>query len=142
MPTSPTLEARIERALDRVPPERSLWIALSGGLDSCVLLALAARVCGQRSRRLRAIHVHHGLQAAADDFERHCRRLCAQLGVTLEVVRALAELDLSAARLGLGMHPRELGLETFARFRGFAKQCFRSLERTQSSLVARFEHPQ
>ena len=42
MPTSPTLEARIERALDRVPPERSLWIALSGGLDSCVLLALAA----------------------------------------------------------------------------------------------------
>ncbi|MCO7214591.1 tRNA lysidine(34) synthetase TilS [Halomonas sp. OfavH-34-E] len=88
MPTSPTLEARIERALDRVPRQRSLWIALSGGLDSCVLLALAARACGQRSRRLRAIHVHHGLQAAADDFERHCRRLCAQQGVTLEVVRA------------------------------------------------------
>jgi tRNA(Ile)-lysidine synthase len=34
-----------------------------------------------------AIHVHHGLQAAADSFEVHCRNLCEQLGVPLKVVR-------------------------------------------------------
>ncbi len=110
MPLSPTLEARIERALDRVPPERSLWIALSGGLDSCVLLALAARACGRRSRRLRAIHVHHGLQAAADDFEHHCRRLCAHLDVTLEVVRA--RVDRSSGK-GLEAAARQARYDAF-----------------------------
>ncbi|HSV46075.1 MAG TPA: tRNA lysidine(34) synthetase TilS, partial [Ramlibacter sp.] len=37
--------------------------------------------------QVRAIHVHHGLQAAADDFERHCVQACAALGLPLDVVR-------------------------------------------------------
>jgi len=36
---------------------------------------------------VRAIHVHHGLQAAADEFERHCRNVCADLAVPLDVLR-------------------------------------------------------
>jgi tRNA(Ile)-lysidine synthase len=34
--------------------------------------------------------VHHGLQAAADDFEQHCRQACAAIGVPLHVVRVRA----------------------------------------------------
>ena len=34
-----------------------------------------------------AIHVHHGLQASADDFESHCRSLCEGLGISLVVCR-------------------------------------------------------
>jgi tRNA(Ile)-lysidine synthase len=34
-----------------------------------------------------AFHVHHGLQAAADDFEQHCVAVCERLGVPLVVHR-------------------------------------------------------
>jgi tRNA(Ile)-lysidine synthase len=36
------------------------------------------------------VHIHHGLQPAADDFEAHCRQLCAQMGVPLTVRRVNA----------------------------------------------------
>jgi tRNA(Ile)-lysidine synthase len=62
-------------------------VALSGGADSTALL-LAARQCwpGQ----VRALHVHHGLQAAGDDFERHCLELCRALDVPLDVLKVQA----------------------------------------------------
>ena len=55
-----------------------LGIAYSGGADSTVLLhAAAARWPGQ----VQALHVHHGLQNAADGFEAHCAATCRSLGV-------------------------------------------------------------
>ena len=68
-------------------PIAPVAVALSGGADSTALL-LAARQCwpGQ----VRALHVHHGLQAAGDDFERHCRQLCQALAVPLEVLKVQA----------------------------------------------------
>lgn len=36
---------------------------------------------------MRAVHVHHGLQAAADGFEQHCRASCAALDVPLNVLK-------------------------------------------------------
>lgn len=35
---------------------------------------------------LRAIHIHHGLQAAADAWPAHCQRLCDDLGVDLQII--------------------------------------------------------
>ena len=64
-----------------------LAVAYSGGADSTVLLLAAAeRWPGQ----VQAIHVHHGLQAAADGFEAHCRATCDALGVPLQVRRVAA----------------------------------------------------
>jgi tRNA(Ile)-lysidine synthase len=37
---------------------------------------------------VRALHVNYGLRAQADGDERHCRELCEQAGVAIEVVRA------------------------------------------------------
>ena len=59
-------------------------VAYSGGADSTALL-LAAHALWPG--RVQAIHVHHGLQAAGDDFERHARAACAALGVPLQVTR-------------------------------------------------------
>jgi tRNA(Ile)-lysidine synthase len=64
-----------------------LAVAFSGGADSTVLLLAAAqRWPGQ----VRAIHIHHGLQDAADAFEAHCRAVCTHLGVPLDVRRVSA----------------------------------------------------
>lgn len=59
-------------------------VAWSGGLDSTVLLhaALAAGL-----GRFVALHVHHGLQPAADAWPAHCARQAAQLGVAFECLR-------------------------------------------------------
>lgn len=72
----------LAQALHDFTPELPLAVAYSGGADStALLLACAERWPGQ----VVAFHVHHGLQAAADGFEQHCRAFCAQLGVPLRV---------------------------------------------------------
>ena len=73
-----------DAALRAFAPALPLAVGLSGGADStALLLACAARWPGQ----VQAIHVHHGLQAAADMFEQHCTALCARLQVPLVVQR-------------------------------------------------------
>lgn len=77
---SPTLA----QAMDGFEPGLPLAVAYSGGADStALLLACADKWPGQVS----AVHIHHGLQAAADGFEQHCRETCARLGVPLHVLR-------------------------------------------------------
>ncbi len=62
----------------------SLAVAYSGGADStALLLACHEKWPGQ----VTALHIHHGLQAAADDFEQHCRGFCARLNLPLHVRR-------------------------------------------------------
>ncbi|WP_417421156.1 tRNA lysidine(34) synthetase TilS [Halomonas sp.] len=80
------LECLLNDALVETPPGRSIWVALSGGLDSSLLLTLAASVCRSANRPLNAIHINHGLQAGAADFEQHCQALCQHLNVPLTVV--------------------------------------------------------
>ena len=71
-----------DAALQSFKPQLPLAVTLSGGADSTALLiACAARWPGQ----VQAFHVHHGLQAAADGFEAHCRALCERLAVPLLV---------------------------------------------------------
>lgn len=71
-------------AIAQFSPVLPLAVAYSGGADSsALLLACARKWPGQVS----AIHVHHGLQAAADDFVRHCEKACARWQVPLAVQR-------------------------------------------------------
>ena len=74
------LTQSVEQALQAFAPALPLAVGLSGGADSTALLV----ACAQRwPGQVVAIHVHHGLQAAADDFAHHCARLCERLGVPL-----------------------------------------------------------
>jgi tRNA(Ile)-lysidine synthase len=61
-------------------------VGFSGGLDSTVLLHWLAAMPAQRAAGLRALHVHHGLQAAADGWVDHCRAVCAAQDVPLQVI--------------------------------------------------------
>ena len=74
----------LTRAIASFSPALPLAVAYSGGADSTALL----HACLQRwPGQVAAVHVHHGLQAAADDFVRHCEATCAALVVPLAVVR-------------------------------------------------------
>jgi tRNA(Ile)-lysidine synthase len=57
------------------------WVAFSGGLDSSVLLH-ALHACRDRLQaEIGAVHVNHGLQKHASEWESRCRQVCETLGV-------------------------------------------------------------
>ena len=74
-------------AIDRDWRAGGTCVALSGGLDSVVLLHAMSVLAGARDFSLRAVHVDHGLDAASGDWAESCRRTCADLGVALTVLR-------------------------------------------------------
>ena len=81
------MTATLVSAVAAFQPELPLAVAYSGGADStALLLACSEKWPGQ----VHAIHVHHGLQSAADDFEANCRSFCSQLGIPLTVSRVNA----------------------------------------------------
>ena len=69
------------------PPTKHFWIAYSGGLDSHLLLHALAQLRPQLKQKLHAIHIHHGLQAQADDWANHCQDICQALDIPCEVRR-------------------------------------------------------
>jgi tRNA(Ile)-lysidine synthase len=65
---------------------RPVVVLLSGGRDSVCLLDVAVALAGPGG--VRALHVNYGLREAAEGDEAHCRALCGELGVPLDVHRA------------------------------------------------------
>lgn len=66
---------------------RALCVAYSGGPDSAALLAALASLRRVHRFALRALHVHHGLQPAAQGWARHALAQARQLRVPCEVLR-------------------------------------------------------
>jgi len=69
------------------PPTQCFWIAYSGGLDSHLLLHALAQLRPLLKPKLCAIHIHHGLQAEADEWANHCQSVCQTLEIPCEVRR-------------------------------------------------------
>ena len=82
------LRAALERARtpsDRAAADTRIAVALSGGLDSMVLLDVASEVLG--AGRLTALHVHHGIQPEAECWLAHCQAAAALRGVRFDSMR-------------------------------------------------------
>ena len=80
------LEAKLEFLSD---PSARFVLALSGGMDSRVLLHLMGRYLARHPQACcKAVHVHHGLSANADHWAAQCADWAAQegIGFTLEKV--------------------------------------------------------
>lgn len=96
-------------------------MAFSGGLDSTVLLHAAAAALG--ASRVVAVHVHHGLQPAADAWPGHCAAAAAALGVAFESHR-IAQAPARGA-----------GLESWARERRYELLCAAGLRLGAAALL-------
>ena len=75
--------------LPAAPGNGPVAVAFSGGLDSTVLLHLAAADAALRARGLRALHVDHGLHADSARWAQSCGDACAALGIGFESVRVV-----------------------------------------------------
>jgi tRNA(Ile)-lysidine synthase len=111
----------------QIPPR--LLVAFSGGLDSTVLLKwLQSWRQGPDASadwadvEIEAVHLHHGLQPAADVFEAHCRRICEAWQVPLVVEHAKPD-DQACKELGIEAAARTVrwaSLMALARSKGAA----------------------
>jgi tRNA(Ile)-lysidine synthase len=89
----------LKNALARLPAARPvLGLALSGGVDSCVLLAALLEAKKTLSFDLQAVHVHHGLSPNADQWAEFCEMLCRRCEVPLLIDRVKVD-----KRSGLGI---------------------------------------
>lgn len=84
------LRTRLDRLA--LPADAALCVAFSGGLDSTVLLHSLARLSAeQRSYRLRAVHVDHGLHADSARWREHCEQQARSLQIEFATVRVAVE---------------------------------------------------
>ena len=109
-------------------PALPMAVGLSGGADSTALLLACAR---KWPGQVQAIHVHHGLQAAADGFEEHCAALCQSLNVPLWVKR----LD---ARHTPGQSPEDAARQ--ARYKAFEAAAIASKAQAAIESIAIAQH--
>ena len=109
-------------------PALPMAVGLSGGADSTALLLACAR---KWPGQVQAIHVHHGLQAAADGFEQHCAALCQSLNVPLWVKR----LD---ARHTPGQSPEDAARQ--ARYKAFEAVAIASKAKAAIKSIAIAQH--
>ena len=71
------------------PITGTYWIALSGGCDSISLLHLMSQVRDELIQKnanlnIKAVHVHHGLSAKADEWLEFCQQQCDALDIPLQ----------------------------------------------------------
>ena len=89
------VDAAVAAALSAfVVPGSHVAVALSGGIDSMVLLDALARVAASHRFTLSAIHVNHGLSPNASAWSSFCAERCAERAVPLSI----HELRLARAR--------------------------------------------
>jgi tRNA(Ile)-lysidine synthase len=101
----------LDQAVRAFEPELPLAVAFSGGADSTALLvACAEKWPGQ----VVALHIHHGLQDAADAFEQHCVALCDKFQVPLRVLRVNARHEPGQSPEDAARQARYKGLSALA----------------------------
>ena len=76
--------------------QRPLYLALSGGMDSMLMLYTLSHVLNhapELKHRLTAIHINHGLSDNADTWQQQCQQACDVLAVPLITRRVVIDIN-------------------------------------------------
>lgn len=71
--------------------ESRIVVALSGGVDSVVLLDVLRRWSARKKIELRAVHINHQISPNAGIWAHFCRALCREWEIPLQVVKVTVE---------------------------------------------------
>lgn len=89
----------------------SVCVALSGGVDSVVLLDLLVSLQSRFGYALSAAHVNHGLSPNADAWQSFCQRLCADRGLACRCLTVGVDRNSPAGLEGAARHARHAALD-------------------------------
>lgn len=105
---SPLLEHIVQQC--RPLAQQHIQVALSGGMDSVVLLHLLAQARQHIPFTLSALHIHHGLSPHADHWLNFCQQYAQQLNIPFQAQRVQVQPD----KLGLEAAARAARYTVFA----------------------------
>ncbi|OQW40889.1 MAG: tRNA(Ile)-lysidine synthase [Proteobacteria bacterium SG_bin4] len=121
---STSLLCHVQEALHtHIKPDDRLAIALSGGVDSVVLLHVLSKLSAEIPFSLTAVHVNHGISRNAPLWSQFCSDLCHSYGIPIDI-----------ANLNLKKEPG-ISLEALAR-----EERYRIFSRTQADCVVLAHH--
>lgn len=106
-----------------IKPDDRLAIALSGGVDSVVLLHALYTLSGEIPFSLTAVHVNHGISRNAPLWSQFCSDLCRSYGIPIDI--ACLQLNKESG----------ISLEALAR-----EERYRIFSRTQADYVVLAHH--
>jgi len=109
-PLSQALNGFLVKNLPAGDLKPTLLLALSGGLDSIVLLQLLAEARAVIPFDLHAMHVHHGISVNADSWAAFCAVQCQRLDVPLQTahVNVAKNPDYKNSEQGIEAEARQL----------------------------------
>ncbi|MFV0575539.1 MAG: tRNA lysidine(34) synthetase TilS [Vibrio sp.] len=103
-----------QRLLEQASSAQKFVLALSGGLDSRVLLHLLGRFKKQHpTYQYIAVHVHHGLSQNADDWMQQCEAWCQQENIEFHGEKVQLELG---ARISIEQAARDARYQALAKY--------------------------
>lgn len=83
----------VSSALKTFPSPTAYCLAYSGGLDSHVLLHVLNRLRDELTVPIQAIHINHGLQKQADEWQQHCATVCEALQVEFRALKPQLDIQ-------------------------------------------------
>ena len=88
-------------------------VALSGGVDSIVILHALSQLKTKLKLKLNAIHIHHDLSPNADDWLTFCYNECKKLSITIKTDKINIKQDLSMGIEAAARKSRYQALEAY-----------------------------
>lgn len=76
------LELSVQKVLEQLKTDATCYLGFSGGIDSTVLLSLLARL-NDKSQRVVAVHINHGLHPESEQWTEHCKLIAKSYGIEL-----------------------------------------------------------
>ena len=91
--SQPFSAAALATILQQFPAVRAWHVALSGGADSVALLHALATIPRETIAPIYAVHINHGLQSEASQWDNFCTRLCADHDIPLTTLKVSIERE-------------------------------------------------